>query len=209
MARQSAQGGLASLSEAQTSARNVSKSGNNQGGPADIPERQAPKPNSACIVRKDDIDEGGENNNLRGSSNQKTSKKANIELLTDHAFSRAFDDSTKSLAHGIKLYNSVQTCLKSKRGIGEPIIVKFYAPMNMSDTSGKVEYNYRSLGDDVELIQTNQFKYCLKQCFKMAYFIAKLHDIEILRMQCEFLKDDNKTIWFSYADQIVFRRIKS
>lgn len=49
----------------------------------------------------------------------------------------------------------------------------------------------------------------MKQCFKMAYYVAKLHDIEILRMQCEFLKDDNETIWFSYADQIVFRRIKN
>ena len=111
--------------------------------------------------------------------------------------------------HNTKSYNSVQTCLKSKRGIGEPIIVKFYAPMNMRDTSHRVEYNYRTLGDDVELIQTDPFKYCLKQCYKMAYFLSKLHDIEILRMQCEFLKDDNKTIWFSYADQIVFRRIKS
>jgi len=43
----------------------------------------------------------------------------------------------------------------------------------------------------------------------MAYYIAKLHDIEILRMQCEYLKDDNETVWFSFADQIVFRRIKS
>ena len=49
----------------------------------------------------------------------------------------------------------------------------------------------------------------MKQCYKMAYFLSKLHDIEILRMQCEFLKDDNKTIWFSYADRIVFRRIKN
>lgn len=79
----------------------------------------------------------------------------------------------------------------------------------MAEPSDPIAYNYRNLGDDVELIQTDQFKYCLKQCFKMAYFIAKLHEIEILRMQCEFLKDDNKTIWFSFADQIVFRRIKS
>lgn len=43
----------------------------------------------------------------------------------------------------------------------------------------------------------------------MAYYIAKLHEIEILRMQCEFLKDDNKTIWFSFADSIAFRKIKS
>ena len=141
------------------------------------------------IVRKDDGEEG----------NFKNPKKVNIELLTDHAFSRAFDDSNKSM-NKTRTYNSVQTCVKSKRGIGEPIIVKFYAPMNMRDTTAKIEYSYKSLGEDVELIQTDEFKYCLKQCYKMAYFISKLHDIEILRMQCEFLKDDNRTIWFSYAD---------
>lgn len=43
----------------------------------------------------------------------------------------------------------------------------------------------------------------------MAYFMAKLHDVEVLRMQCEFIKDENKTIWFSYASKIAFRRIKS
>jgi len=43
----------------------------------------------------------------------------------------------------------------------------------------------------------------------MAFYISKLYEIEILRMQCEFLKDDNKTIWFSFANQIVFRRIRS
>lgn len=149
------------------------------------------------IVRKDDGEEGS----------VKNPKKVNIELLTDHAFSRAFDDSNKSM-NKTRTYNSVQTCVKSKRGIGEPIIVKFYAPMNMQDTGAKIEYSYKSLGEDVELIQTDEFKYCLKQCYKMAYFISKLHDIEILRMQCEFLKDDNRTIWFSYADQIVYRSIK-
>ena len=42
----------------------------------------------------------------------------------------------------------------------------------------------------------------------MAFFVQKLYHIEILRMQCEFLKDDNRTIWFSYADQIAYRCIK-
>ena len=42
----------------------------------------------------------------------------------------------------------------------------------------------------------------------MAYFVAKLHDIEILRMQCEFLIDQNKTIWFSYAHNLAFRRMR-
>ena len=155
-----------------------------------------PKPNSAVIVRRDDAMEGDKATNIK------------IDLLTDHAFAKAFDDSSKSL-HNTKHFQSVQTCVKSTRGIGEPFIIKFYAPLNLSDPSEKIEYNYRKLGDDVELIQTDEFKYCQKQCYKIAYFLSKLHDIEILRMQCEFLKDENKTIWFSYADQIAFRRIKT
>ena len=127
--------------------------------------------------------------------------------MTDYAFNKAFEDSGKSFG-STKLYESVQTCIKSRRGIGEPIIVKFYAPMDPIDESNKIEYQYKKLGDDVELIQNDEFKYCLKQCYKMAFYIAKLHDIEILRMQCEFLKDENKTIWFSFADQIAYRRIK-
>jgi len=71
--------------------------------------------------------------------------------MTDHAFSRAFDDSSKSM-HSTKLYQSVQTCLKSKRGIGEPTIVKFYAPMDYKNPEKRIEYNYKSLGDDVDLI---------------------------------------------------------
>jgi hypothetical protein len=28
-------------------------------------------------------------------------------------------------------------------------------------------------------------------------------------MRCEFLKDDNGTIWFSYADKIVLRTVEN
>lgn len=77
--------------------------------------RHAP---SAVIIRKDDIADA-----------EGRPGKHNMELLTDHAFSRAFDASSTS-QQAVKLYQSVQTCLKSQRGIGEPTIVKFYAPMN-------------------------------------------------------------------------------
>ena len=115
------------------------KLNSNQG---DAPDRAAPKPNSAVIVRyKEDVPEGSKGN-----------FKVNIELLTDHSLSKAFDDSSKSFGY-TKNFQSVQTCLKSKRGIGEPIIVKFYAPnLNMSDPTERVTYDYRNLGDDVELI---------------------------------------------------------
>lgn len=77
--------------------------------------------------------------------------KLTIELLTDHAFSRAFDDTSKT--HATKLYQSVQTCLKSKRGIGEPFIVKFYAPLNIDSPEEPIKYDYNKIGaDDVALI---------------------------------------------------------
>ena len=95
------------------------------------------------IVRKDDVYEG-----------DGKPMKLSVELLTDSSFRQAFDDSSKSL-HTTKTYQSVQTCLKSKRGLGEPFIVKFYAPMDMKDTASRIEYNFKSLGDDVELIQND------------------------------------------------------
>ena len=53
-------------------------------------QRTGPKPNSAVIIRK--IDETAE-----GDGSKVINKTAtNIELLTDHAFSRAFEDSGKS-----------------------------------------------------------------------------------------------------------------
>ena len=47
--------------------------------------------------------------------------------------------------------------------------------------------------------------YCLKQCYKFCYFISKLHQIEIIRMKCEFSKDYHGSIWFLYATEIFVR----
>ena len=41
----------------------------------------------------------------------------------------------------------------------------------------------------------------------MCYFISKIYSIEVLKMTCEFLKDDNESIWFSYAYNIISRNI--
>lgn len=39
----------------------------------------------------------------------------------------------------------------------------------------------------------------------MGFYVAKMHDFEILQMKCDFAKDDNGTIWFQYASQIKYR----
>ena len=62
-----------------------------------------------------------------------------------------------------------------------------------------INYDFRKLGDDEDLIKYDEQKYCLKQCYKMCYYITQLYQIEILRMRCEFVKDHNRTIWLRYA----------
>ena len=51
----------------------------------------------------------------------------------------------------------------------------------------------------------NDFKYCLKQCYKMCYYVQKIWNKEILKMRCDFAKDDNGTIWFTYATRIFIK----
>jgi len=39
----------------------------------------------------------------------------------------------------------------------------------------------------------------------MCFYISKLYQFEILRMRCEFVKDENNSIWFLYASDIWVR----
>lgn len=96
---------------------------------------------SAVIVRKDHVKEGD------GAGN----KQSNYEVLQDSHFGKVFDDANKSSGR-TNDYSSVQTCVKSKLGVGEPIIVLFHAPMNLASPTAQIEYAYRKVGDDVDLI---------------------------------------------------------
>ena len=39
----------------------------------------------------------------------------------------------------------------------------------------------------------------------MCYYISTLHNFEIIRMKCEFIKDFHGTIWFTHASNIWMR----
>jgi hypothetical protein len=99
----------------------------------------------------------------------------------------------------------IQTNIRANQGYGIPIIVNFYAPVEKRDPLRQINYDFRSLGDDEDLIRNDSEMYCLKQCYKYCYFISKLHQIEILRMKCEFAQDYHGTIWFQYASDIFVR----
>lgn len=85
------------------------------------------------------------------------------------------------------------------------MIVEFFAPIDDENPEKPIKYDFRALGDDEDLIRNNEEGYCLKQVYKMCYYVSKLYQFEILRMRCEFAKDFHGTIWFQYASTIVVR----
>ena len=97
----------------------------------------------------------------------------------------------------------IQTNVKAQIGCGTPIIVDFFAPID--EIEDNINYDFRSLGEDEDLIRLDEEKYCLKQVYKICFYIQKLYQVDILRMQCDFVKDYHGTIWFQFAKNIQIR----
>ena len=49
--------------------------------------------------------------------------------------------------------------------------------------------------------------YWMKQWHKIAYYVSRIHKYEILKMDCNFMKDDDGKIWLFYASNILVRKI--
>jgi len=108
----------------------------------------------------------------------------------------------------------MQTCIKSRSGLGHPIVIYFWAPTpklnKPGDTVETIRYDFRAKGQDIDLIRAKDwYAYCHKQCLKMCYYVQKMHSVEILKMRAEFARDDNGTVWFLYANQIFRRELKT
>jgi hypothetical protein len=127
-------------------------------------------------------------------------KDESVQVVSDAGFmntflKRANDDFWKTIG-------CIQTNIKSRLGCGTPVIIKFFAPVNPDDPEDEIIYDYKAFGQDEELIKIDSHQYCLKQCYKMCYYIQKVYQYEVLKMRTEFMKDENGTIWFFYATQI-------
>lgn len=46
-----------------------------------------------------------------------------------------------------------------------------------------------------------------KQCHKIAFYVQKIHKYEILKMEVNFMKDDDGKIWLFYIDNLLVRKI--
>ncbi|CDW81558.1 UNKNOWN [Stylonychia lemnae] len=102
----------------------------------------------------------------------------------------------------------IQTSIKAKTGIGIPIFVNFLAPINEQDPSKEIDYShFKVMQEDFELLKNEEDEqFCYKQCLKIAYYVSKVYNKEILQMKAEFLKDENGNIWFFYASNIRTRK---
>ena len=58
---------------------------------------------------------------------------------------------------------------------------------------------------DMRLRLKHPEKYCEKVCAKMAYYMQKVHNYDIMRMDVDFFKDENGKIWMYYVRDIVVK----
>ena len=111
-----------------------------------------------------------------------------------------------------KLVEYVQSCVKDPVGIGKAIYFHFFAPLNEESQESadlEIDYSSKSMPDDLQLLIDSKYtEYIKKQCLKISHYLQKVRSIEILQMKVEFLIDENKNLWFSYAKDIHIRRVK-
>lgn len=72
------------------------------------------------------------------------------QVLNENGFmniynKRANDDYWKSVS-------SVQTCIRSKIGCGQPIVIHFFAPINEKRPHDTIVYDFRQFGNEENLI---------------------------------------------------------
>ena len=96
-------------------------------------------------------------------------KDENVQVVTEIGFMNTFNKRQNDPEWAN--INCIQTNIKSKIGCGVPYIIKFYAPIDVNDKEAEIIYDFKQFGTDEDLIRSDEYQYCLKQCYKMAYYI--------------------------------------
>lgn len=98
-----------------------------------------------------------------------------LEILTENDNLDAFIKHNKNL----KRLKFIQTAIRSRTGIGKPIVINFYAPqpqVKPGDKLPTIKYDFRACGDEITMIRNcDDTSYCFKQCQKICYFVQKMH----------------------------------
>ena len=102
-----------------------------------------------------------------------------------------------------KNLDMVQTCLKAWIGIGFPIKVWYYAELDEYNPFAEIQYDLHTDEADKGPIPKNKRWYAHVILKRVAYYISRIYNYEILRMEGDFLIDDNGQIWLYGASKIV------
>lgn len=72
----------------------------------------------------------------------------------------------------------IQTAVKAKTGIGHPVFISFYAPINEESPSDEIDFSeFKNMPGDKELLLSNEDEtFVNKQCLKIAYYVAKVYN---------------------------------
>lgn len=102
-----------------------------------------------------------------------------------------------------KTISYLQTVLKCKSGINEPILVTYYAH-KAHDLSAIEELKQAaSIEEDEESMYSRlPEEHCIMVCRRIAYYLAVYCHYNLLRIRGEFIKDDNGKIWLMAANKI-------
>ena len=69
----------------------------------------------------------------------------------------------------------IQSNIKSQFGCGYPIIVNFFAEIDENAIHKEINYDFKAFESDEFLIRTNSERYCLKQAYKICYYVSKMY----------------------------------
>lgn len=99
-----------------------------------------------------------------------------------------------------KTISYIQTVVKCRGGIGETFVINLYSP-----EEGEV-YEDEDISDETDI---DPHLHCLKFAKKIYYLLDNFGGYEPLRMQLEFMRDDNGMIWLTYGTKISVRESKN
>jgi len=186
------------LSKERSVGKNITEIHHKEGGNFDL---EKPYDDRACIryrnafITKIDPETGH------------TEPNSQCLILNENRFNKEVTDHSRINDPYWLRVEIIHTIVKSRIGIGAPIYIDFFAPINEAKPSEEIDYTYKGKLTEYDLISKGQEEaYCQKQCLKYCYYISKVKGIEVLKMRVEFLKDENGFIWLFYARDISCRK---
>ena len=104
----------------------------------------------------------------------------------------------------------IQLAPYSRIGVGHPLLFLF--TIGDGDFTNEISYEYQKYGPtgsqtEKQLMREKPYQFCNFVCQKICYYIKLVHNVEVIRMNCEFLVDEFEEIFLHNATEIWVRSL--